>query len=260
MRRFLSAGGVAGVVVTAHASVAHTVGPAVELLAAADNTFAAEGCRVTLCAPSAVGTYLVEIVQGPALDQVLVPGLLFQAAAARRGWLSVPLPLGPPMGARLGVRVQSSALGGQVVCGVELMAGKVSSEPLCRTVDAYGADAADSTGLQVDPGPVVGQDGAWTELTAALVRPARYAVLLVGDQANATPAAQRWAFDLGVGPPGAEAVIVPDVRVDALAPSTMAHGVQYPFAASTRLVVRARSTAAHPVDRLRDVTLLCCGG
>ena len=214
-----------------------------------------------------VGTVdvLVDIAHGPAgAEQIVAANLCASPPGSSGGFPGSPyyemLPVSIPPGSRIAARVQGSGASSFTSLTATILdAGEVPRES-ARRVETAGANTADSGGTSIDPGGSSGTKGAWAQMVAATEM--RWDAVIVGlqNQLNAVRSSFSWAFDIGVGPPGGEVVVVPDINVislttnDALSRATFGPlPVRIP--AGSRVAMRSRCTGTDATDRLFDAIL-----
>lgn len=203
---------------------------------------------------------LLDVAIGAAgQEQIIIPDLLHTTIRAPV-WVYY-FPIYMPAGVRVAARVQSTAADRvfDVVLNTvsaEFMAGY----PLGGSVTTYGANAADSGGVTVDPGGTAHTKGAWSEITSATTRPMRQVLIVIGGIANTTKTACTWLIDVGVGASGSETVLLSNLftrtntTTDEIAPSIFG-----PFPVSiptgTRIAARAQCSIIDASDRLFDMCI-----
>lgn len=241
-----------------HTSVAasastNTKGTWVELITATDGV--ATGILVQLRGGSTIpADHLVDIgVGGAASEVVLIPDLVV-SSSTDIGVVDYFFPLLLPAGTRISARSQSTT-GSQVpLVGVCVFGGNPARA--LTSVAAWGATAADSGGVSVDPGAVANTKGAWTELSAS-IEGCDYLALGFGNQLNNARAASNVIIDLGIGGAGSEVVVLPDVFLrfvtgaDVPIPGSVYLPLSLP--AGARLSARSSTVTTDATDRLVDV-------
>lgn len=205
---------------------------------------------------------LVDIAVGAAgAEQIILPDLMICGGAANQfGWATYYFPIPVPVGSRIAGRYQSTSASGTTVAAiVRLIAPQFSSPPPFSRVTAYGANAADSGGVSVDPGGSANTKGGWTEIVASTSRPLRALSLAIGNQANSARTDANYLIDLAIGPAGSEQIVVADQYANASA----AYDLPVPrvtpllpvstIPSGTRLAARILSTTNDATDRLLDL-------
>lgn len=249
----------AGTTVTANAA-ANTEGSYAQLIAS--TAFDARWVLVYLDDQSAQADYLVDLAVGAAASEQIVAADLLASAGQTNAAMPHPylLPLWIPAGSRLAARCQSSTGGADIKVSAHLFTtGFMPSSPL-SILDTYGAAAADSGGVSVDPGGTINTKGAWSELTASTTRSARFLWLALGNQINTVRSEGFFLIDVGVGAGGSEQVILPNLRAAGLAgPDGMGPFVIGPLPvmipSGVRVAARAQCSINDATDRLFDAVL-----
>ncbi len=233
-------------------------GSYVALIAA--TTFQASGLWLSISNAGNGVDHLLDLSFGAVDNEVdVLSNFLF--AAKTTGALKVFLPIVVPAGTRLAVRGQTSNASAQTIkVAVTLAASTFMSGGLLGTrITPYGANTADSGGVQIDPGGSANTKGAWVEIEAATDFHHKALMMAVGASANASQSTADFLFDIAVGAGTSEKIIVPNILIKTTTAEQqlMSPAGPYPveITAGIRLAVRAQSSTIDAIDRLLDVCL-----
>lgn len=206
--------------------------------------------------------YLVDIATGAVESPTIIfADLLVSVVQTQFGHAAYDFPCDVAIGTRLSARVQCTRLSKVVHVSVVLMTGTTTP----RTVTTYGANAADSGGVEVDGGGAANTKGAWVELTASSAA-TEALIVAVGNDATALGlstvrvSGRDYFVDVGTGAALSETVVLANLhfQAESVAVPTPHHSGILPFsvAAGTRIAVRAQYNGATTTpDRLIDVVL-----
>jgi hypothetical protein len=198
-------------------------------------------------------------------ELIIVNNLLFSSlgGASYTGGQLYSLPLSVPSGARIAVRVQSSASSvlhnvSAGIIGVSDMRNGICFQS-CAT---YGAVTEDSGGTSIDPGGSANTKGAWVELTSATTSYTQGFFLAFGNKCNAARADASMAIDVGVGAAGLERPIVQNFIIQAGSAMDSITPRVSPFfyvgiPTGTRISARSACSITDATDRLIDIVLYC---
>ena len=239
--------------------IANTKGAWANLVASAP--FNAAGFILTVHADSlgpGIGSYLFDIGVGSG-PTIIVPNMLIGGTGDFSAVAFIPIPV--PAGGAIQGRAQSTntaADGNLIVQAILVRENFTMPQPFGAMID-YGAALADSGGTQVDPGTPANTKAAWSQIVAATVRDHNALMIALGGQALGKAAAD-YLFDIGVGPAGAETVIIGNINAITSAaddsPNPPWRGPFYVSVPSgSRLAVRAQSSDATSSRREIDVVL-----
>lgn len=125
------------------------------------------------------------------------------------------------------------------------------------TAVTYGASAATSKGVSIDPGGSANTKGSWVEITSATSQYHRYLTVGVGNLANAGQSASTTLIDIGIGSAGNEVVLIPNIACRTLVATTglgmITPNMIGPFPVElpegTRLSVRGQCSSTDSTDR-----------
>ena len=244
---------------TANAS-ANTKGAYAEFVASSD--FECNVFEFFSLASNVGVSFLIDIATGAGgAETVVLPDLLFDNSSnlsgqAGSGMYTVPLTI--PASTRISGRTQSDSGGSALFPLINLTAAGDTPGP--STYVNYGANTADSSGVQVDPGSSANTKGAYSEVTASTSAVSQVLMQMLTQDGNTVPRDASWLMDIATGAGGAETVLIPDLG----ASSVLNHSPLPPrsrtlltyIAASTRIAARAQSGTTDATDRLIDVALL----
>ena len=239
---------------------ANTKGSYVELVAS--TAFNAHGIFVQLNnAAETFRDYLIDVAVGAAGSEVVIAENLFSGSgdgvpsADGCGYL---LPVSIPAGTRLAARCQAAAASNIIRILVVLLGEGFITPPGLGRVTTYGANTADSGGVQIDPGGTAHTKGAYSEIIASATNPIRQLTIIIGGQNNNLRTAATWLVDVAIGAAGSETVLIANLMlncsasVDIVQPQTFPPlGVNVP--AGTRLAARAQCSIIDATDRLIDI-------
>ena len=174
----------------------------------ASTPFDASGLLITLGRPSAAARYLVDIGLGASsAEREIIANIMFANGQAGGTALSFFIPIPIKAGQRLVGRCQSSTGSATIRLTVHLITGGFPGLGLSGKATTYGADTADSGGMQVDAHATdITAYGAWSELSAS-IEAISWMVVLCSDQANTANTSQGASFDIGAGAASAERVL-----------------------------------------------------
>ena len=145
---------------------------------------------------------------------------------------------------------------------INLLRGSWSYARGFAVCDTYGANTADSGGVNIDPGGTANTKGSWTEIISSTTRDAKGFNLLVGNGSNfsRTGSAYYWNVDVGIGGSGSEQIIFSNWGMvchgtsDALFPQTTPF-IPVHIPAGSRLSVRAACSGTGSASRLFDAVI-----
>lgn len=246
-----TAGVTDGTQITANAA-ANTKGVYAELIAS--TSFDYEGVMLEFGFVTGGVEWLIDIAIGAGgSEQIVIADLHYTFATA----LSAPylfVPLRIPAGSRISARCQSSTGGASTwIMGHGI--AKVT-DPLSR-VTTYGAAAADSGGVSVDPGAVANTKGAYSQVVASTTYPIKHLILGFGINGDTARTSCRWLVDIAIGASGSEQIIVPNLLLNAHLSSDdiTPHFVEFPcdIPAGVAISARAQCTTTTAGDRLFDI-------
>jgi hypothetical protein len=256
-----------GVTLTASAS-ANTKGSYTEI--AASSSFACTAVQVHILLTTSTDglQFLTDIATGAGgAESVVIPDIILDNPINTGGssfgsgfWV---LPLAIAASTRIAGRIACSTGSSTAVIVVTLTAA--GGQPGITSFTNYGSASGDSGGTAIDPGGSAETKGAYVELSASTgaIIQALTSMYSLGGNTGAQSA--RWAIDVATGAGGAEAVLIPDLRLSCRdIPNALSSGALMPrshsvltyIAASTRLAVRASCNITDATDRLFDIALL----
>lgn len=203
--------------------------------------------------------FLVDIAVGAASSEVIIANNLHFSSGTGDYCTQFEFPIFVPAGTRISARCQATTASRTLRCAVTLGThGFLPSSPL-SVITTYGANTADSGGVQVDPGGTIETKGAYSEITSSLTFDISYFVLAVGIQNNTVRTSARFLMDIAVGAAGSEVILLPDQFYvcastgDCLLPASICWPCSIP--AGTRVAARAACSINDAADRLFDVVL-----
>lgn len=243
---------------------ANTKGSWQQIVAATDKDW--DGFKVQILVGQGTLDVLVDLAIGAAAsEQVILENVLVSSPNIGSGdgytaaHFYCPLPI--KAGTRVAGRYQtSSTTNDEVFVILEGCPGTWLSTLGLTRATTYGAATADSGGTSVDSGAVANTKGSWAQLSAAITNPMRYAVVCVGNQANAARTNTSFLVDLGIGAAASEVVAVPNLYYrarqfdDLIVPPFT--DVPLSVGVGQRLVARCQSQITDATDRLLDVVVI----
>lgn len=215
---------------------------------------------------SATGDYLIDLaIGGAGSEQIILSNFAHarQVGNTRRAGLML-IPLFIPSGTRISARCQGSTGGNNCILNITLLpALGAFTLGLLGRATTYGANTGTSGGISIDPGGTINTKGSYVQISASLTNPARWIVLMIGNQANAAranTANNSWTFDVAIGAAGSETIVIPDIILGAGAVESVVvpYLISLPFAlpSGVRVAVRAQCTINDATDRKFDFSLL----
>lgn len=246
-----------GTTITSNASV-NTEGSFTQLIAS--TTFDANAILVMFDDIAAGLDYLVDIAIGAAAAEVVLLTDLYVGGGTGAIVYGAQyyFPIAIPAGTRLSARCQCSTGASSLRVSCLLMQQSfLPSQPLGR-VTTYGANAADSGGVQVDPGGTANTKGSYSQIVASTTYDTSALIFAIGNQLNTVRSSQSWLVDIAIGGAGSETIIIPNVVLgcntspDIVCPQTsLLLPISIP--AGTRMAARAQSDGIDATDRLFDI-------
>lgn len=213
----------------------------------------------------ATNSFLLDVGLGAPGSEVVVLENVLCSVHATDGnpYAVIDLPLGVPQGTRISARAQANnGLLHEIRALMHLptLSRQSPIETPAAVTTTYGANTGDSGGVFVDPGPTTGVKSAWSEVGIAGGQGVRVLVVGIGSQQQANRAGEigNYFVDIGMGAPGSEVVVVPDVPVlspDGIGVLLPILSLPYPVSipAGVRISARASSTINSVPGRQFDV-------
>ena len=200
---------------------------------------------------------LVDLAVGASTsEQDIISNVLFTRKSFRSSFFYAPIHI--PAGSRVTARQQNS---GTVDLDVQVLLWPKTfsvSSPLGR-VTTYGANTADSGGIQVDTGETSNTEGAYAEISASTTNNMSAMCICIGNQNDFSRSSVRYLMDVSVGSGTSEQVIFDNIPIeqssssDSFTPDFLGpYPVNIP--SGTRLAVRAQSSTTS-INRLFDVII-----
>ena len=237
---------------------ANTKGSYVEILAS--SKFDASGVYLTFEKPtSGSQDVLFDLAVGAAASEQDIVSNLYMGLRANGGG-GIFFPILIPAGSRITGRCQSEGSSRTVFITGQLVGKAFSNVSPFGRVTTYGANTADSGGVQIDPGGVANTEGSYVEIVASTANPIRQLIIVVGVSGNGALANVSMQVDLAIGAAGSEQNIFDDYMIRGLSSSDEfrpAHGapLSVSIPASTRLSARAQCDITEATDRLFDIAI-----
>lgn len=242
--------------ITANA-VADTKGAYTQIVAS--TAFEASGLLIQMGAAN-VNEYLVDFSVGAGgSEQIIVPDLHYGNPSRRIGG-NYFINISVPAGSRVAARSQGGSGGDLIDVQVYLLGSNFMQAPRYHRCTAYGAAAADSGGVGIDPGAVANTKGAYSEIVASTTNNIKEILIVIGEGGNSVRSASSWLMDIAIGAGGSEKIRIPDlsfgcsIQGDDLEPFIFG-----PFKVSipsgTRLAIAAQCDITDAADRLFDAII-----
>lgn len=247
-----------GTSVTPSAS-ANTKGAWAQLIAV--TAFDATGILVWLNSQGPGQDVLFDIgVGGAGVEQVLIENVPTAEFGGNVGHVWY-FPIEVPAGSRISARAQVNAAGaGTLFASAMMLAGGMKSPQVLGRVTTYGANTADSGGVQIDPGGVVNTKGLYSEIVASTTNPIKKLIISHANQNNSVRLDARWFVDIAVGGAGSEQIIISNVflicsaNIDRIMPTSFPP-IDVEIPAGTRIAARAQCSITDATGRLFDLLL-----
>jgi hypothetical protein len=245
-----------GIPVTASGTT-HTKGSWTELVASTSHE--ATDVVLFISHVSLTGVWLVDVGVGASgSERILVPDIHISGYSGSTP-SGIRIPIRIPSGSRISARVQSSVVSGVMNISGHLIQGGFDAPQSRSVIATYGATAASSRGIQVDPGAVAHTKGTWSEITSGTTRVIKDILIAAGNQGNTAATAALWLVDVAVGASGSEQIIIPDYRVSASGSETVSPMMSTPIPVSissgSRLAIRSQCNITDATDRRLDFVL-----
>lgn len=231
--------------------------------------------EISLDASSSLSTNVAYAIGiGAAGSEVtIVPNLIYSQAGL--GVSTIVLPVAIPAGTRLAAQFMSDAANDSGKISVTTY-NSTFGNPTNGQIESFGyAGTGAIHGTIVDPGPNANTSGSWVTVVPSV--PTDWSGFIIGfDVAGYSPTSAEsfvgpMLVDIGIGPAGAEQVIVPSVNayrwcsndgttaVSEVKPSFSPY-IPMHIAAGTRIAVRAQSSITDASSRVIGVSLYGAGG
>lgn len=211
---------------------------------------------IVVITAEASGDALVDIATGGAgSETVIVNNLLFSIGAGVTLSAAYPIPIGITKNTRVTARCQSSTAVAVMVS--ILLVNGANRYSRCTT---YGANLADSGGIDVDPGGVANTKGSYAEVSASITNPISSLIIATGCQGTASAADVETLLDIATGAGGSEVVLLANLyraistNSDIWLPVVMGP-IQASLNAGTRLAARAQATSTNATQRKSDIVI-----
>jgi hypothetical protein len=197
-----------GLPVTAGATV-HTKGAWRNMISALP--FDTVGLVVNTGPTSLSYPYLLDIGIGEqGREVVLIPDIM--GVSPQPPGLAFYVPMRLPAGTRVVARTQARNGGAPINLQIIGVGGHSERLPHIPQVTGYGINAAATDGTTPALPANINVKGAWTELVASTAHAFEHVILCIGINSSGTSGRPN-RIDLGVGPAGSEAVVLPDYIV-----------------------------------------------
>jgi len=221
----------------------------------------------TKCWSNLVGWYLADLgIGGAGSENVILPNIISKGRQGGAGQAGAFIPLHIPRGTRLSMRAQALSAGTARSYNFQilLVSGELLGGAPLQKAYTYGAETADSTGVQLDGGASGNTKGVWAELTAASSAPCRWMMVQLQTSTNGGVAADTtFLVDIGVGAASSEIVVVPDlpVTIDSSGGgvnfSNPWYSLPVELPAGVRIAARCASSVTSSTDRVIDCEVVC---
>jgi hypothetical protein len=205
---------------------------------------------------------LVDIAVGAAAsEKVVISNILRDATKGNYRYTTLSfIPLSLKKGQRISARYQCEALSETFGVQVRVQyAGNWADDSLQHAV-TYGANTADTGGVEITPSGSLDTKGSWAEITAATERDHEAIMVNCSAGADISRATQSQLIDIGAGASGSEIVIVSNLPVsmhtqaDQISPQAMGAFLLH-IKGGTRLSARSQTSATISSTTL-DITLV----
>lgn len=245
-----------GAVPYTHATVAHSKGSWVEMIASTSADLNGLGMFLSANNSNGVNTSaLLDIGIGTAGNEVAVVENV-PIGQWNSDLYKLDLPVHIPRGSRVAVRVQGAQLNAPKTVYVQHALKRLDGRPAPRKLITENADISISTGAVSIYPAGTGAKSAWTQIVAATTMPYQALIVWMGpDNATTYGTASALLVDIGIGASGSETVISYNQRVY-FSSSEAILGDRYRivyghFPKGTRIAARGQrnnaSTAVRPV-------------
>lgn len=232
----------------------------------ASTTFDVDAVLVHLQADalSVIYSSLVDIGIGAAAsEQVIVPDIQFSSDQwCGRAASPILLPCKIPAGSRIAARHACSDANIGIFIGVHLInTGMAAMYPPGGKIVNYGATAADSGGIGIDPGATANTKGSWTQITASTNEDLRGVVIMIGNQNISKGVDAVALIDIGIGAAASEQIIIPDYAIGSDPNAELYLPLFSPILpchipAGSRIAARAQNSITTAGSRAFDVSIL----
>ena len=162
-----------------------------------------------------------------------------------------------PKGTRIAVRGQSSNASDTLQIAIHLYAAGLSSPVGLGSCETFGANTADSGGVQIDPGSTANTKGSWTEIVSSTTNDVRWLAGILGHNGDTSTGSQWVLYDVAIGAAAAEEIIIENLP---FRNTSFEAGWGHPFfgpvdiPAGSRIAVRAQSSE-NDSNRYHDIVL-----
>lgn len=228
----------------------------------ASTLFDAAGFWVAIAPTNTNTAYNIDIgIGGSGSETVIVADLI---AMVNSGSTMIRpnyfIPIGIPAGSRLVARCAAQNASNTCRISGQLYGAGLHSPPTFSLMTAYGLDATDLQGVQIDPGGTINTKGAYSEITSGTARDHRAIMMVQTGQNNTAQVDHRHVIDVAIGASSSETIVIPDLQATVAAGEDMPVPMIYPLfplniPAGTRLSVRAQADINDATDRLFDVLI-----
>lgn len=197
---------------------------------------------------------------GAGSETVLIADILLSQGGASRdcGSPGIYFPVSISSGTRLAVRCAASIGSATVGIQVTLIPGPLEPEPL--SFATYGISG--TNGVAIDPGAVVDTKGAWFEIVSLTAIVIRYLVVLLSQAADTGLNSASFAYDIGVGLPGSELVVIPNIFTTTNNGVDSLMLVQFPYIINipvgSRIAARGASNNNIAGERVLEMAIIGC--
>ena len=206
--------------------------------------------------------YLIDIGVGASgSEQVIIENLLFSSSESIRDAANpYLLPVSIPAGTRVSIRAQENSGSKSLYTGIQFFYGRHFASVFPTTkIDTYGANTADSGGVEVDPGGSSLTKGSYSEITSSCEE-IKGLIIAIGNKKNGSRAEAWFGLDIAIGGSGQEQVIIPNYSLHSYGSTNKVSPSVSPvfpisIPAGTRISARAMSSITDATDRLFDVIL-----
>lgn len=211
--------------------------------------------------------YLIDIGVGAAASEVAIVSNLLFCHAGTSFWASsaqYDIPIQIPAGTRISIRQQAvyNSPSNWLKMSVQMIPLNSFNYSSFQCCDTYGANTADTGGVEIDPGGTANTKGSWVEIVSATERPVKAMFFSLGAANDYVKSSCYWAVDVGIGSAGNEVALVQDFNVsiwvssDQMQPQT-SQLFYLDIPEGTRIAARSKCTIITATDRLLDLVCYC---
>lgn len=209
------------------------------------------------------GEALIDIATGAGGAEVVLIaniGLTFYLGNVPSSRPGLLIPVAISSGTRVSARCQISITSVVNIITILLLIAE-SSISGSSVADTYGANTADSSGTEIDPGGTANTKGSYVEITGSSSNDHNWLALIIQNGANVARTDSSFLLDIATGAAGAETVVIPDLWFaidasnDVFITGIWSIGVN-DISSGTRIAARAQAQTNDAADRLFDLMII----